>query len=66
MNKQKEFNLEKMGVADLVKPLNDVELMEVEGGSRENEKQASWFRSLYELVFGGATGGVVGGAAAVS
>lgn len=63
MNKQNELNLEKMGVADLVKPLNNVELIEVEGGSREDGKSTRWFRALFDLAFGGASAGTVGGVA---
>lgn len=49
MNKQKEFNLEKMGVADLVKPLNEVELIEVEGG-REHHLLPCFVFTKYIMV----------------
>lgn len=64
MKKQNELNLEAIGMADLVKPLSREELVEIDGGSRENKKQAGGFQALYNFIVGGSSAGSVGGAVA--
>lgn len=64
MNKQNELNLEAIEIADLVKPLSTEELIEIDGGGRENNKQAGWFQALYNFIVGSSSAGSVGSAVA--